>query len=451
MHILRPDPAHLAATLALARTHGADPSSLTVLGDKVIASFATGVPSAFSEAVLPFIDSASPFSLTAPVRRSRERAGASGNTTAGAGSDANPQACLASLDGVTPTCIRSSYGLTGSATSPSAGGQAFIVNQGFKPSDLAAFQTTYSLPAQPVDRVVGKNDGKAGDEANLDSQYIITTGAGVPTTYVYLDGSDANPFTNWLVWAAAEPDATLPKVHSLSLGAAENEVGDTIIARMNTEMAALGARGVSILFASGDSGYQPQQKFGAASPYVTAVGGVFNGELRQGKLQADSLTTSGFAASPHNKAQPWQQAAIASYLNTSGLRPPHIDPSQRAVPDLSAYDDDINVVINGASSSLSGTSAACPIVAGMIASINDALLLVGHSTTLGFANPFLYANQGAFFDVTRGNNRGIAAVPGYDPLSGLGTFGTLTYGKLKAAALKAAARAEALRAGSVEV
>jgi hypothetical protein len=123
---------------------------------------------------------------------------------------------------------------------------------------------------------------------------------------------------------------------------------------MNTEMAALGLRGVSVVFASGDSGYQVgradhqgaasasaaaavwcaffraakraeasadavhhtvhttrlvvgarcpdmpqparsmarrggaqvQQKFGAASPFVTAVGGVYNGELRDSALQA---------------------------------------------------------------------------------------------------------------------------------------------------------------------
>ena len=34
-------------------------------------------------------------------------------------------------------------------------------------------------------------------------------------------------------------------------------------------MAALGVRGVSILFASGDSGYLPNLKYGASSPFVT--------------------------------------------------------------------------------------------------------------------------------------------------------------------------------------
>ncbi len=45
--------------------------------------------------------------------------------------------------------------------------------------------------------------------------------------------------------------------------------------------------------------------------------------------------------------------------------------------------------------------------------------------TLGFANPFLYANQAAFL-ITKVNNNGIAAVAGYDPVSGLGTFGPTT-------------------------
>ena len=48
-------------------------------------------------------------------------------------------------------------------------------------------------------------------------------------------------------------------------------------------------------------------------------------------------------------------------------------------------------------------------------------------------------------DITKGNNRGIAAVKGYDPVSGLGTFSTTTYSLLKTAALKAAAKAAARR------
>ena len=86
------------------------------------------------------------------------------------------------------------------------------------------------------------------------------------------------------------------------------------------------------------------------------------------------------------------------------------------------------------------------MVAGMLAEINQALGAAGHKT-LGFVNPFLYAHEAAFFDITRGSNRGIAAVEGYDPVSGIGTFGTATFAKLKAAALQAAADAAARRGG----
>ena len=67
--------------------------------------------------------------------------------------------------------------------------------------------------------------------------------------------------------------------------------------RMNSELAALGARGVSVIFASGDSGYVVEQKYPSSSPYVTSTGGVFNGELGDDVLQAslfyDGPLTSG--------------------------------------------------------------------------------------------------------------------------------------------------------------
>jgi subtilase family serine protease len=50
--------------------------------------------------------------------------------------------------------------------------------------------------------------------------------------------------------------------------------------RVNNELAALGARGVSLVFASGDSGYAREQKFPAASPHVTSVGGAAQRELK---------------------------------------------------------------------------------------------------------------------------------------------------------------------------
>ena len=81
--------------------------------------------------------------------------------------------------------------------------------------------TRYGLPDQPVAKTVGKNAGAAGDEASLDTQYIIATGQGVPTWWVYINGHTANPFASWVAWASNT--SQLPLVHSLSVGEPEAE------------------------------------------------------------------------------------------------------------------------------------------------------------------------------------------------------------------------------------
>jgi hypothetical protein len=51
-----------------------------------------------------------------------------------------------------------------------------------------------------------------------------------------------------------------------------------------------------------------------------------------------------------------------------------------------------------------GTSAACPVFAGAIALLNDALIAAGNAT-MGFLNPWIYGTAGpagVFFDVTTG-------------------------------------------------
>jgi subtilase family serine protease len=195
--ILEPRPQHIETIKSLTNHHGAVIHS--IVGDKVVMSAASAafVDAVTASGAVDFVSASgapSVFSTLLPkTRPNRQRASA--NQTKDT-VNAGPQACLASLAGVTPTCIRAAYGLAeSSATNAAAHGQAFIVNQGFMSTDISAFQTKYKLPLQPVAHTVGLNDGKAGDEATLDAQYIMSTGQGVPTTYVYLDGSMTNPFT----------------------------------------------------------------------------------------------------------------------------------------------------------------------------------------------------------------------------------------------------------------
>ena len=94
--------------------------------------------------------------------------------------------------------------------------------------------------------------------------------------------------------------------------------------------------------------------------------------------------------------------------------------------------------------SIGGTSASSPTFAAMVSLLNEARLKAG-KPPMGFLNPFLYANAGAFFDVTKGTNAygrgpfttpiGYAATAGWDAATGLGTP---HFDKLLAAAMKAA-------------
>jgi tripeptidyl-peptidase-1 len=78
--------------------------------------------------------------------------------------------------------------------------------------------------------------------------------------------------------------------------------------------------------------------------------------------------------------------------------------SGRAYPDISALGHNYLWMGNGSLLVTSGTSAATPVIAGMIALVNSQRLARGEST-MGFINPFLYAKGSSFvIDITSGSN-----------------------------------------------
>ena len=100
----------------------------------------------------------------------------------------------------------------------------------------------------------------------------------------------------------------------------------------------------------------------------------------------------------------------------------------RGFPDVSAVGDNGVVVSAGEASARGrGTSMAAPLVAAIFTRINEERLAVGKSR-IGFVNPTLYANPQMFNDITVGNQTnggcgtdGFSCVPGWDPVTGLGT------------------------------
>jgi len=198
--------------------------------------------------------------------------------------------------------------------------------------------------------------------------------------------------------------------------------------------AQLGSRGVSVLFASGDHGVgegncvtedgsiQFIPLFPPTCPYVTAVGGTtaFNTE------QASQLSGGGF--SNHFKVPPYQEKRVERFLEKLGsMHEGRYNAGSRAIPDVAAQANNFLYKLKGKDETISGTSAATPVFAAVVAMLNDYRLSKGRNP-LGWLNPWLYGDGSeGFNDIDEGFNKGCGldkgfdAVPGWDPVTGLGT------------------------------
>jgi len=97
----------------------------------------------------------------------------------------------------------------------------------------------------------------------------------------------------------------------------------------------------------------------------------------------------------------------------------------RGVPDLAAVADPAtgyNVLVDGDRLVIGGTSAVAPLMAGLIARINE-----GRNKNAGFIHPELYRNLSVCRDITQGDNittpdnKGYKAGAGWDACTGCGT------------------------------
>ena len=245
------------------------------------------------------------------------------------------------------------------------------------------------------------------------------------------------PFLEFVLYMNGVDHA--PSVVSTSYGEDEGSTDDAYAVRVQYEFGLAALRGISLVFASGDSGVGSTwggcdhffAQWPAASPYVTAVGATsgFGSSAR-----VASFSSGGFS---NRWARPsYQRSAVETYLDKARpLLEPYVahgrlpadlfNRSGRAFPDVSAAGEDFAIVDGGDVGYVSGTSCSAPTFAGIVALLNDARLAAG-KPALGFLNPFLYKYRTAFEDVLTGNNgacqtTGFHALKGWDPASGFGT------------------------------
>lgn len=254
--------------------------------------------------------------------------------------------------------------------------------------------------------------------------------------------STNEPYLEFLSYVLNLTDAELPQTLTTSYGEEEQSVPADFALKVCNMFMQLGARGVSVLFSSGDSGpggscksnadnttttFQPT--FPAGCPYVTAVGATTGSAPERGV----SFSSGGFSIL---HAQPDYQAGVVdAYLESIGdTYAPFFNRTGRGIPDVAAQGQSFVVIDSGRTALLSGTSASSPAFAGVVALLSAARKAQGQPA-LGFLNPFLYENAAAFTDIVTGFSSGCrnagSGLPaagarwncttGWDPVTGLGT------------------------------
>ena len=175
--------------------------------------------------------------------------------------------------------------------------------------------------------------------------------------------------------------------------------------------------------------------FPAGSPYITAVGGTnFQQKGVIGNETAWDCGGGGF--SDEFSTPDWQSSQVSTYLTNAGsmgLLPDSkfYNANGRGYPDVSALGGETNpycvAVKGGRFGGVAGTSASCPVVAGIISQLNDLRLKAGNPP-LGWLNPALYSTlSSCFYDVDDGSQNnckkgdGFHTISGWDPATGLGT------------------------------
>ena len=301
-----------------------------------------------------------------------------------------------------------------------------------------------------------------GLEGNLNAETLIGLAYPIPITAYNVGGrapfgksrftaeNTNEPYLEWLQHVLAQPD--LPQVITTSYADEEQTVPYWYAKRACQGFAQLGARGVSVLFASGDEGVgahgmcvsnnesnKPMflPTFPASCPYVTAVGGTRNWDPEIAGFDARRTFVAGGGFSNYFPRPHYQKDTVDVYVDSLGsLHNGLYSKTGRGYPDIAVRGYHYITVWNGTARIIDGTSASSPAAAAIFSLVNDALAAEG-KPALGWLNPWIYSKGfSGFTDVVAGSNpgcntTGFPAKKGWDAATGVGTPVSLFYLFLK--------------------
>jgi kumamolisin len=301
---------------------------------------------------------------------------------------------------------------------PGRGNIAIVeLGGGWRHSDLAVFFSRNSLPVPNViDVSVDHTKNDPGVDPDSDGEVALdieiagasfSYATGVPAEIRVYWASDIAPALHRIAsdgWA---------DVISISWGDDEALWAPAQVAALRAAVVACTAAGMIVCAAAGDNdssdgGPTPANvDLPASDPEVIACGGTSKTAKAEvvwnnnpGKSDGEG-TGGGF--STLSGVQAWQKGAPSPPLGLG-----------RMVPDISANADPetgYDVVIAGQDTAIGGTSAVAPLFAGLFAACGS---------KLGWVGGKLWADPGAFVDITHGNNGVYHALVGPDACSGLG-------------------------------
>lgn len=385
-----------------------------------------------------------------------------------------PPSCI-TANNVDPQCVSDLYNITyvppDSLSNSSLGIAGFLEEypgldyiHGFLEAlsprrNTTGFTTDYNFTTVGINGGSTENQGQGG-EANLDMVCSMPYVQPLPVTYFSTAGRGAyindqgiaqnesnsinEPWVPFLEYMVAQE--SVPQVLSISYTDDEQTIPRAYADRVCDLFMQLTSRGVSVLAASGDSGMSGTGSsslgcyandghhnstrfiptFPASCPYVTSVGAT----AAYSTVAAADFSAGGF--SNYFGAPTWQANTTTSYISAlNGAHDGWYNASGRGIPDIAAIGNRIQL-LGGLHTK--GTSASTPIAASIIALVNDARLRAG-KPVLGFLNPLLYSGQldAAIKDCTEGQGGsctwgdgdfepGFEVLPGWDPVTGLGTL-----------------------------
>lgn len=128
---------------------------------------------------------------------------------------------------------------------------ASFIEQYYNDEDIETFWENLDVyPTSEMERIPEDQPEGYGSEAELDTQYITSTGKGIFTYVYYIDSDDIFVSLVEQILATEVP----PLVVSISYGADEYELGEDWVTRCNEEFGKLALIGTTVLASSGDSG-----------------------------------------------------------------------------------------------------------------------------------------------------------------------------------------------------